>query len=89
MKLGTMFSKVADILKYLRMRRKRKLYKQWVEMAELPPEELPQEEVAPRLVHEEDGPDEAPLRLNTLYLMQGASLVLLCVILIILIVQSC
>ena len=89
MKLGTMFSKVADILKYLRTRRKRKLYKQWVEMAELPPEELPQEEVSSRLVREEEGPDEAPLRLNTLYLMQGASLVLLCVILIILIVQSC
>ena len=84
-----MFSKVGDIFKYLRTRRKRKLYKQWVEMAELPPDEIPQEEVISRLVREEEGPDEAPLRLNTLYLMQGASLVLLCVILIILIVQSC
>ena len=89
MKLWTVFSKVGDIFKYLRTRRKRKLYKQWVKMAELPPEELPQEEVAPGIVREEEGPDEAPLRLNTLYLMQGASLVLLCVILIILIVQSC
>ena len=80
---------MAKIFNYLRTRRKKRLYKQWVEMAELPPEEVAREEVGPQLVEEEERLEEAPLRLTTLYVMQGASLVLLCVILILLIVQSC
>ena len=89
MKLGTVFSKVAKIFNYLRTWNKRRLYKQWVEMAELPPEDVPQEEFGPGIVEEEERLEEAPLRLTTLYVMQGASLVLLCVISILLIVQSC
>ena len=83
---------MANFIKYLLGRRKRRLYNQWVEMAELPPEEILQEETGQRPVREEERPDDMPFQLNvltTLYLMQGASLVLLCVILILLIVQAC
>jgi len=83
---------MAKFIKYLLGRRKRRLYAQWVEMAELPPEETPLEETSSRPVREEERLDEVPFPLNTLtilYLMQGASLVLLCVILILLIVQAC
>ena len=77
------------MFKYLRDRRKRRLYKQWVEMAELAPEDIPVEEVDSRIVEEVEEKDETMLPLNRLYIMQGVSLVLLCVILIILIIQSC
>jgi len=83
---------VANFIKYLLGSRKRRLYKQWVEMAELPPEEVQQEETAQRPVRKEEQPDDMPFQLNSLtalYLMQGASLILLCVVLILLIVQAC
>ena len=83
---------MANFIKYLLGRRKRRLYQQWVEMAELPPEEIPQEEAGQRVLREEERPDDIPFQLNalnTLYLMQGAGLILLCVILILLVVQAC
>jgi len=43
MKLQTILSRADDILKYPQRRRKRKLYKQWVERAGLPPEAVPHE----------------------------------------------
>ncbi len=91
MKLGTIFSKVSNVIHYLLSGRKRKLYKQWVEMAELPLEDIPLEEVGSRVIREEEEEerDETQLRLTTLFMMQGATLVLLCAILILLIIQSC
>ena len=89
MKLTTVLSRAGSVFKYLRDRRKRRLYKQWVEMAELAPEDIPVEEVDSRIVEEVEEKDETMLPLNRLYIMQGVSLVLLCVILIILIIQSC
>ena len=83
---------MTNFIKYLLGRRKRRLYEEWVEMAELPPEEISQEETSPRPVREEERSDDMPFQLNALTilcLMQGASLVLLCVILILLIVQAC
>jgi hypothetical protein len=89
MKLETVLSKVGNVIHYLLSGRKRKLYKQWVEMAELPPEDIPGEEVGSRITEEEEGKDETQLRLTALFMMQGATLVLLLVVLILLIVQSC
>jgi len=83
---------MANFIKYLMGRRKRRLYEQWVEMAELPPEEISQEETGPRPVRKEERPDDMPFQLSALtilYLMQGAGLVLLCVILILLIARAC
>ena len=89
MKIWAVFSKVGDIFKYLLTGRKRKLYKQWVEMAELPPEEISREEDGSRIIREEEEKYDATLQLARLYMMQGASLVLLCVILILLLIRSC
>lgn len=85
----TVLSRVGDFLNYLRTRRKRRLYNQWVEMADLPRENIPLDEVSTQIMPEAEVRDESSPRLTTLYMMQGASLVLLCVILIILIIHSC
>ena len=85
MKLGAVVSKANDILRYLRRRRKAKLYQQWVEKADLPPEAVPEEfakDIIPKM-------DKEQLRLRMLYMLLGASLVILCVGLILLIVHSC
>ena len=64
-------------------------------MAELPPENIAHEEVRESLLQEREERVEMhtglkpPLELKTLYLMQGASLVILIAILVLLIVQSC
>ncbi|MFC2123078.1 hypothetical protein ACFLRP_05275 [Bacteroidota bacterium] len=89
---------ILSAIKYLASARERKLYRQWVEMAELPPENIVHEEVRESLVQERQGREERfemhaglkpPLELKTLFLMQGASLVLVTAILVLLIVQSC
>ena len=83
---------MTNFIKNILGRRKRKLYEQWVEMAELPPEEILPEDPSPNPVQEQGRPDDMPFQLNalaTLYFMQGAGLLLLCVILILLIVQAC
>jgi len=86
---------IRNAIKYLASARERKLYRQWVEMAELPPENIVHEEVRESLVQEREERFEMhtglkpPLELKTLYLMQGASLVILIAILVLLIVQSC
>jgi hypothetical protein len=79
-------SKAYDILKYLLTWRKRKLYRQWVERADLPSEAVPQEaagkDVLPKL-------DREQLRLPVLYMLFGAAIVVLFAGLILLVVQSC
>ena len=83
---------MANFIKYLLERRKRRLYQQWVEMAELPLEEIQHEEDVPRPVREEERPEGVPFQLNALtalYLMQGATLILLLIVLILLVVQAC
>ena len=86
MKLRVILSKANDILKYLRTWRKRRLYKQWVKMAGLPPEAIPHEEVTGGIIPEMG---ERQLRLTILHMLLGASAVILGIGLILLIVHSC
>lgn len=93
MKLGQALSKVSGILNplnYFRGRRKEKLYEQWVQRAELPPEVIPRkkviEDVTPKIERERL---QQPILYVLLYVLLGASLVVLCMGLILLIVQSC
>ena len=86
MKLGIALAKANQILKYLRTRRKRRLYQQWIKRADLPTEAVPEEEftqdITPKIGKEQ-------LRPRLLYVLLGASLVMLCIGLISLIVHSC
>ena len=74
------------MLKYFKRRGKRKLYRQWVERANLPSDAMPREEVA-----EDRTPqvDKQQSRLNVLIILLGISLVILCAGLILLFVYSC
>ena len=85
MKFWEVLSKAGNILKYLRRRRKEKLYHQWVERSGLPPEALPQE-VAGDITPKMDGKKR---HLYILYVLLGVSIVLLCLGLILLAMQSC
>jgi len=90
MKLKTALSKVSSVLSntfnYLRTRRERRLYQQWIEQADLPPEAIPREEAtretAPRI-------DRKRLRMYTLFTLLGAALAMACGGLILLIAHSC
>ena len=90
MKLWAVLSKAISILKsifnYLRLRRKGKLYQQWVKRAGLPPEAIPREEVTEEIIPKID---KEQLRLHALYMLLGASLVIFGMGLILLIVHSC
>ena len=93
MKLGKALSKVSGILdplKYLRRRRKGKLYEQWVQRADLPPEAIPRkkvvEDVTPKIERERL---QQPTLYVLLYVLLGASMAVLCMGLVLLIVQSC
>ncbi len=86
MKLWTVLHKANDVFKYLRTRRKRRLYQQWVDKADLAPEAVPPEEVAEDIIPKID---TKQLRLRMLYILVGFSLGILCMGLILLIVQSC
>ena len=74
------------MLKYFQRKRKRKLLRQWVERAGLPPEAIPQEEVAEDMMPSE-GKEQS--RLNILSILLGISLVIVCVGLFFLIAYSC
>ena len=93
MKLGQALSKVGGILNplnYFRGRRKEKLYEQWVQRADLPPETIPRkkvaEDVAPKI---ERVRLQQPTLYVLLYVLLGASIAVLCMGLVLLIVQSC
>jgi len=82
-----MLSKINDILKYLRTGRQRKLYKQWVKMASLPPEATAKDEFAggikPQTYKKQSG-------LPMLYiLLLGAFLLILVAVFILLAMRSC
>jgi len=86
MEIGAVFSTARNILKYFQTRKKRKLYHQWVERDGLPPDAIPQEEVAVEIALKLD---ERKLNLYLLYLVLGALILILLLVLILLIVQSC
>ena len=75
------------MLKYLRRRKKRKLYLQWVERANLSPDALPREEVAEDMVAMPQA-DKQQSHPTILYILLGVALVVLCAGLVLLIVYS-
>ena len=83
--MQSLVSKLNNLVRYLRTRRKAKLYQQWVEKADLPPEAVPEEfarDIVPKTGRER-------LRLRMLYILLGASLAVLFMGLILLIAHSC
>ena len=82
MKLLAMLS---YIFRYLKTRRRVKLYRQWVERADLPSEAVPEEELAIDIMPKID---KRQLRLPMLYMLLGASVVILLIGLILLIASS-
>lgn len=86
MKPLIILSKVSDLFKYLKTWRRRRLYEQWIEKAELPPEAVPREEFAEDIIPKIDKKKLRPLML---YMLLGASLVILSVGLTLIIVRSC
>ncbi len=86
MKFQTILSKVNDILKYPQRRGEKRLYRQWVETAGLPPEAIPQEEVAGDIIPKTD---KNKLRLKVLYILLVASIMILCTGVVLLIMYSC
>ncbi len=84
MKFQVVLSKINDILKYPQRREKKRLYQQWVERAGLPPEAIPEEEVAKDIIPKID---KNKLRQNALYILLGAAIMLFCVGLILLIIN--
>jgi hypothetical protein len=89
MKLSAVFSKLSSILNtlnYFPRRRKEKLYEQWVQSADLPPEAIPREKVREDIRPKKE---KESLQQPILYILLGASLVIFCVGFVLLIVESC
>jgi len=89
MKLSAILAKLSGIinmLSYFQRRRKGKLYEQWVQRADLPPEAIPREKV-----DEDISPKKEPklLKQPILYFILGASLVIFCMGFILLIAKAC
>jgi hypothetical protein len=86
--LGKVHSTLKSLFIYLKKSRKRRLYRQWVESADLSPEDVPQEAAGkhtiPRIRI-----DKEKLRLPILFMLLGALLTILLIGLILLIVYSC
>ena len=83
-------------MKYFQRRKKRKLYRQWVERSGLSPDAIPREEVAEDMIPRVDKQqyrisqvDKQQSRLNILSILLGICLVILCAGLILLLVYSC
>ena len=76
-------------MKYLRGREKRKLYRQWVERASLPPDAVSREErvAEDRISMPRAGKQKS--HLNMLSILLGIALVVLCAGIALLIVYSC
>ncbi len=75
------------MLKYFRRRKERKLYRQWVERANLSPDAIPREEVAEDMIPMPQA-DKQQSHLTILYILLGVAVVVLCAGLILLIVYS-
>ena len=86
MKLWTVLAKTHNLLGYMKKRRRKRLYKQWIERADLPPEAMPKEEFAEEKISDVD---KKQLYRRLLYILLGVFLVVLCIGLILLIVHSC
>ena len=74
-------------MKYFQRRKKRKLYRQWVQRSSLPPDAIPREEVAEDMIPMPQA-DKQQSHLTILYILLGVVVVVLCAGLILLIVYS-
>ena len=75
-------------MKYFQRRKKRKLYRQWVQRASLPRDAIPREEVAKDRIPRIPQVDKQQSRPTILYILLGVAVVGLCAGLILLIVYS-
>ena len=75
-----------DILHYLQTRGNRRLYKQWMEQADLPPEAIPKEEAPVKRARRTY---KRPFRVYVFYILLGAAAVVVCGGLLLLIIHSC
>jgi len=86
MKIMTVLAKIYHLLGYMQRRRKKRLYKQWIERADLPPEAMPEEEFATEKIPEID---KKQLYKRLLYTLLGVFIVVLCIGIISLLIHSC
>ena len=82
MKFQLILAKIRDILKYPQRRGKKRLYQQWVERADLPPEAVPEEEVAEDILPKID---KNKLRRQAPYILLGAVTIIFIVVIILVI----
>lgn len=75
------------MLKYFRRKKKRELYRQWVERANLSPDAMPREEVAEDRISMPQA-DKQQLHPTMLYILLGVAVVVLLAGLILLVVSS-
>ena len=62
-------------MRYLRRRKKRKLYQQWVDMANLPSDAVPRERVAEDRMAPQTGGQQS--RMTVLYILLGIAIIVL------------
>ena len=84
--VGTFLSKTHQILKYLTTMRKRRLYKQWVAAANLPPDAIPEDILAESMMLETGWQQ---VKLVLIYVLLGVSILILFTGLILVIINSC
>ena len=72
-------------MKYLRRRREEKLYKQWGQHANLPPEAIPQREVSTDIPVTGEKHEPRP---SVLYILLGVAVLVLCAGVVLLLIQS-
>ncbi len=88
MQFQLILAKIRGILKYPQRRGKQRLYQQWVERAGLPPEAVPEEEVAEDIIPKVDKKvDKIKLNQKAPYILLGAVTIIFIVALIL--VSSC
>ena len=81
-----MLDKLNDIVIYLRTRQQRRLYKQWVRMAGLPSEAVPQTQAMAEIQSQTYRRRTTP---TVLYVLLGITLLIFGAIFILLAMQSC
>lgn len=89
MGIKAIFDKIGEINRYFRMRKQKRLYKQWMQKAELPPDEVPnieQEEILRTLRPEKTSRKQSVSPI--LYILLGLILAVFCGLFILLAIQS-
>jgi len=80
-------------MKYIRKKKEEKLYQQWVEHDELPPEAIPKPENEGSedvlVSRDKVGKDRREQQLRILYILFGLGIIMICLGLVLIIIQSC